>query len=150
MSIWQILLLIGGIILIALVILYFVGRNMQKKQDDANVRIEAMRQTVSMLIIDKKMLKVTKSGLPQVAIDQVPFYMRWQKMPIVKAKVGPRIMTLAAEKNVWDVLPVKQEVKVDISGIYITGIKSVRGGSVKPVEKKKFMDRFKKKKNEKK
>ncbi len=150
MSIWQILLLIGGIILIALVILYFVGRNMQKKQDEANVRIEAMRQTVSMLIIDKKMLKVTKSGLPQVAIDQVPFYMRWQKMPIVKAKVGPRIMTLAAEKNVWDVLPVKQEVKVDISGIYITGIKSVRGGSVKPVEKKKFMDRFKKKKNEKK
>ncbi len=76
MSIWQILLLIGGIILIALVILYFVGRNMQKKQDAANVRIEAMRQTVSMLIIDKKMLKVTKSGLPQVAIDQVPFYMR--------------------------------------------------------------------------
>ncbi len=71
-------------------------------------------------------------------------------MPIVQAKVGPRIMTLAAEKNVWDVLPVKQEVKVDISGIYITGIKSVRGGSVKPVEKKKFMDRFKKKKNEKK
>lgn len=109
--------------------------------------MEAMKQTVSMLIIDKKKLKIKESGLPQVVIDQTPKYMRLTKYPIVKAKVGPRIMTLVADKPVWDILPVKQEVKVELSGIYITAIKSVRGGKIPSAPKKQgFFARFRKNK----
>ena len=76
--------------------------------------------------------------------------MRRAKVPNVKAKSGPKVMTLIADAKVFDVLPVKTEAKVVVSGIYITEIKSIRGGAV-PVapKKKKFMDRFKKGKKEK-
>lgn len=65
-------------------------------------------------------------------------------MPIVKAKIGARIMTLMADPKVFDQIPVKAEVKAEVSGIYITGIKSVRGG--RPVSgtpaKKKGLKKF--------
>ncbi len=137
MAFWEIVMIILLIVLVVLAVLYFLGRRMQKKQADATVQMDAMKQTVSMLIIDKKRLKVKDSGLPQSAIDRTPKYLRWTKLPIVKAKVGPRIMVLAADRNVWEVLPVKQEVKVEISGIYIMSIKSVRSGSIQAPQKKK-------------
>jgi hypothetical protein len=137
MSFGQILTIILIVILIAMVILYFVGKRNQRRQAETEAQLEAMKQVCSMLIIDKKLLKLKQSGLPQAVIDNTPVYLRWTKMPIVKAKVGPRIMILAAERDVWDVLPVKQEVKVELSGIYITAIKSVRGGSVLQKTKKK-------------
>ena len=115
--------------------LYFYGKKLQKRQNEAQAQIDAMKQVASILVIDKKMLKMKESGLPQAAIDQTPKLMRNSKVPIVKAKVGPRIMILAADKDVFEVLPVKKEVKVEISGMYITGIKSVRGGSVELTKK---------------
>lgn len=46
-------------------------------------------------------------------------------------------MTLMCEEKVFEVLPVKKEAKVVLSGIYITGIKSVRGGIPEVAKKKK-------------
>ena len=66
----------------------------------------------------------------------------------VKAKVGPRIMTLIADPKVYEIIPVKKEVKAVVSGIYITEIKSVRGGAIPaPPKKKGFFARFKKDKS---
>ena len=42
-----------------------------------------------------------------------------------------------ADPNVYEVLPVKKEVKCAVSGIYIRSIKSVRGGVVPEAPKKK-------------
>ena len=95
MNFGTVLLIILLIVAAALVALYFFGRKMQRRQAETQTQMEAMKQTVSMLIIDKKKLKIKESGLPQVVIDQTPKYMRLTKFPIVKAKVGPRIMTLA-------------------------------------------------------
>ena len=145
-----VLLVILAVLIIACIVLYFLGRRAQKKQAEQQEQLDAVAQTVSMLIIDKKLMKIKQSGLPQMVIDQTPKYLRWTKLPIVKAKVGPKIMVLAADRSVWDVLPIKQEVKVEVSGIYIMSIKSVRGGSIQPpVKKKGFFARFRKNKDEK-
>lgn len=77
-----------------------------------------------------------------MVIDQVPKYLRRSKMPIVKAKVGPKVMNLIADEKVFELLPVKKEVKVVVSGIYITAIKSARGGIEKPQPKKGFFKRL--------
>ena len=75
--------------------------------------------------------------------EQTPKYLCRSKVPVVKAKVGPKIMTLIADAGVYEALPVKAEVKVVISGIYITELKSVRGGAVPAAPKKKgFWARF--------
>ena len=145
-----VLLVILVVLIAAVVVLYFLGRKAQKKQAEQQEQIEAYKQTVSMLIIDKKRMKLKDAGLPKIVYEQTPKYMRRAKVPIVKAKIGPKVMTLIADAKVFDVLPVKTEAKVVVSGIYITEIKSIRGGAV-PVapKKKKFMDRFKKGKKEK-
>ena len=139
---WKVLLVILVILVIILAVLYYFGNKMQKKQAENQAQLDAMAQTVSMLIIDKKRLKVKDSGLPSMVIDQTPKYLRWSKMPIVKAKVGPKIMSLVADEKVFELLPVKKEVKVVVSGIYITAIKGARGGIEKPQPKKGFFKRL--------
>ena len=83
MKLWMILLIILVILVIALVVLYFMGKKAQKKQEEQQAQIEATKQMVSMLIIDKKKMPISKSGLPQMVIDQTPKLMRRSKLPIV-------------------------------------------------------------------
>ena len=118
-----VLLVILAVLIIAIVVLYFLGKKAQKKQDAQQAQIDAMKQTVSMLIIDKKRLKMKDSGLPQMVIDQTPKLMRGSKLPIVKAKVGPQVMSLVCDEKIFDSVPVKKEVKAVVSGIYITEVK---------------------------
>lgn len=117
---------------------------LRKQQDEQQAQIDAAKQVMSMLIIDKKKMKLKDANLPKMVLEQTPKYLRGSKMPIVKAKIGPRIMTLMADPKVFDQLPVKAEVKAEVSGIYITGIKSVRGGKVvaEPAPKKKGLKKF--------
>ncbi len=137
-----VLLVILAVLVIALVVLYFLGKKAQKRQDEQQEQINAMKQTVSMLIIDKKRMKIKESGLPQMVIDQTPKLLRGSKLPIVKAKVGPQIMTLVCEEKIFDSVPVKKEVKAVVSGIYITDVKGLHGKTAPaPVKKKGFFKR---------
>lgn len=137
-----ILLVILVVLIIALVVLYFLGRKAQKRQEAQQEQINAMKQTVSMLIIDKKRMKLKESGLPQMVIDQTPKLLRGSKLPVVKAKVGPQIMTLICEEKIFDSVPVKKEVKAVVSGIYITDVKGLHGKPVvAPTKKKGFFKR---------
>ena len=121
-----IVLLVILVILIGLLVgLYFFGKKTQKKQEEQQAQIEASKQTVSMLVIDKKRMPLKESGLPQMVIDQTPKLLRRSKMPIVKAKVGPKISILIADEKVC--------------------VKGIRGNLDAPVKKKKgFFARFKK------
>ena len=126
------------VMIAAMVALYFMGKKAQTRKDEQDAQMAAVAQTVSMLIIDKKRLRIKDSGLPQVVIDQTPKYLRWTKLPVVKAKVGPKVMTLIADEAIYADIPVKKEVKATISGIYITGVRGLRGPLEKTEEKKGF------------
>ena len=146
-TILNVLLVLLIIAAVVLAVLYFLGNKLQKRQAEQQQMLDAAAQTVSMLVIDKKKLKLTQAGLPKMVVDQTPKYMRWTKVPVVKAKIGPKVMTLIADARVFESLPVKTEAKVVLSGIYITQIKSVRGGSIPtPPKKKGFFEKLKKKK----
>ncbi|MBS4967262.1 MAG: hypothetical protein KHZ73_00145 [Lachnospiraceae bacterium] len=137
MPFWAVMLIIVVVLVGALVALYFFGKKAEKKQVEQQEQMEAIKQTVSMLIIDKKKMRLKDSGLPQMVIDQTPKLMRRTKMPVVKAKVGPRIMTLICDAAIFDQIPVKKEVKATVSGIYITGVRGIRGPLETPQKKKK-------------
>lgn len=138
---WIILIVVLVVLAIAVIVLYFLGKKMQKKQAAQQEQVEANKQSVSMLIIDKKKMKIKESGLPQVVIDQTPKLMRNSKLPVVKAKVGPRIMTLIADEKVFNMIPVKQEVKATVSGIYITSVKGAHRPIKVEAKKKGFFKR---------
>lgn len=146
MSAWAILAIVFGVVAIAIGVLYYMGRKLQKRQADAETQIESMKQTVSILVIDKKRLKPEDSGLPEASLAQLPWYAKRSKIPIVKAKIGPQIMSLMADQKVFEIIPVKKECKVALSGIYISELKSVRGGKIpEPEPKKSFFQKLFKK-----
>lgn len=137
-----VLLIIVIVLAIIVVALYFLGKKAQKKQEEQQAQIDAAKQTVSMLIIDKKRMKLKDAGLPQAVIDQTPKLMRGSKLPIVKAKVGPQILSLVCDEKIFDDVPVKKEVKAVVSGIYITGVKGLHGKTApKETKKKSFLKR---------
>ena len=82
-----VLIVIAVAMLAAVIALYFVGKKAQKRQEEQNEQLAATAQTVSMLIIDKKKMRLKDSGLPAVVIEQSPKMLRRSKLPIVKAKI---------------------------------------------------------------
>ena len=126
------------VIIAAAVALYFLGKKAQKRQAEQEQQIQAAKQSVNMLIIDKKRMKLKDAGLPQAVIDQTPKLMRGAKLPIVKAKIGPQIMTLVCDEKIFDKVPLKREVKASVSGIYIVDVKGLHASKQpKEPEKKK-------------
>ncbi len=146
-----VLLVILVIAAVILGILYFLGKKMQDKQAEQQAAIDAAKQTVSILVIDKKKMKMKDSGLPDVVMQNTPWYLRRAKVPLVKAKVGPQVVTLIADEKVFDLIPVKKEVKATISGLYITGVKGIRGSlqNTAPKKKQSAFDKWKEKIQEK-
>lgn len=137
-----VLLVILAVLIAATIALIFLGKKAQKRKDEQDAQLAATAQTVTMLIIDKKRMRLNQSGLPQAVIDQTPKLMRRSKLPIVKAKVGPRIMTLVADAAIFDTIPVKKEVKAVVSGIYIMEVRGVRGPLETPPKKKSMMQKL--------
>ena len=127
------------------VTLYFLGKRAQKKQAEQQEQIEAAAQVVQMLIIDKKKMRLNQAGLPEAVMQQTPKLMRRSKVPVVKAKVGPQVMSFIADAAVFDEIPVKKEVKATVSGIYISKVRGVRGSISKGAEpvKKSRLQKFK-------
>lgn len=146
---WQFVLLAITVFLLGAVItLYILGKKAQKKKEAQDEQIAATAQTISMLIIDKKKMKLKDAGLPAAVLEQAPRVLRGSKLPIVKAKVGPKIMTFICEGEIFDKIPTKKEVKAVVSGLYITSVKGLRVSNEQVPQKKKFMDKFKKAKAE--
>ncbi len=123
---WGNLIIILAVVGAGIAVLYFLGKRNQKKLDEQQEQIDATKQVVSMLVIDKKKMRITKAGMPQMVVDQIPWYFRWRRFPIVKAKVGPRIMSFIADAKVYEQIPVKTEIKASVSGLYIVEVRSLR------------------------
>lgn len=143
-----VLLIVAVVVIAVFVTLFFVGKKLQKKQESSEAQMKATAQTVSILVIDKKRMKMKEANLPKVVLDQTPKYLRGSKVPIVKAKIGPKVMSLICDAKIFDIIPVKKEVKAVISGIYIMDVKGLRSGlEVKKAKKglfKKIAGVFKK------
>ena len=98
-----------------------------------------------MLIIDKGRVRLRDAGFPPIVVENTPKYLRRSKVPVVKAKVGPKVMPLMCDAQIYPIIPVKKEVKATISGIYITGVKGLRGPLDTPEKKKGFFARLRNK-----
>ena len=120
---WIIAIIVTVVLIGVLVALYFVGNNLQKKQMEQREQINAASQPATLFIIDKKIMPMKDAGLPKQVMEQAPKRYQKAKLPIVKAKVGPQIVTLICDEGIYDDVPQHGEVKAMLSGIYITSVK---------------------------
>ena len=118
----------------AMVALYFVGNNLQKKQMEQREQIDAASQPATLFIIDKKIMPMKDAKLPKAVMDQAPKRYQKAKIPVVKAKVGPQVMTLICDEGIFDDVPKHGEVKAMLSGIYIISVRAVHKQTRKATE----------------
>lgn len=146
-----ILLIVLAVIIALFIGLTIYGRKLQKKSEQSQAQMKAGAQTVSILVIDKKRMKLKEANLPKIVVDQTPKYLRGSKVPIIKAKIGPKVMTLMCEEKIFDLIPIKKEVKAVMNGIYIMDVKGLRANlDVKPAKQtffKKMKNKISKKEN---
>ncbi len=137
-----IMIIIAAALVVVLLVLRHLGKKAEKRQAETDEQIAQTSQQVTMLIIDKKKLRMNQSGLPEYVIKSTPWYAKIAKVPVVKAKIGPKIMLFVADNNIFDIIPVKKEVKATISGIYISDVRGVRGPLERPAKKVGFFRRL--------
>ena len=140
-----ILLMVVAILVVACVLLYRKGKQMQEQAETSQEQMKAGAQVQSLLVIDKKKMKLQDANLPKIVMEQSKWYMKRAKVPVVKVKIGPKIVTMLCDEKIYDSIPVKKEIKAVVSGIYIMELKGVRGGIEQKEEKKGFFARFRKK-----
>ena len=138
-----VLICIAVVLIAAIVGLYFFGKKQEKKQVEQQEQIKSMAQHISLLVIDKKRMKLKDAGFPSVVLENTPKLLRGAKVAVVKAKVGPRIMTFMCDEKIFPLVPIKKEVKAVVSGIYITEVKGIRGALEAPQKKKGLFRRNK-------
>ena len=106
-----VLLVILVVLIVACIALYFLGKRAEKKQAEQQEQLDAVEQTVSMLVIDKGRIRLKDAGFPPIVLENTPESLRRSKVPVVKAKVGPKVMTLMCDAQVYPTIPVKKEDK---------------------------------------
>ncbi len=118
--------------------LYFLNKKLGKRMTDAQGMIEQTKQQTNIYVIDKKKDKITNVNMPKMVVDQVPSYQKILKNYFVKAKIGPQIVTLMCDKNTFNAIPVKKNVKVELAGIYIVSVVGMKSkAEMKEVKKQK-------------
>lgn len=143
MSILRIIAIILIIIVVVLIILYFVGTKLQQKQANAVKTMQDTSMNISLLVLDKKKLHIKDAGFGKQVINAIPVYLKWRKFPIIKARIikanvagGAAVMSFICDPKVFKIMPTKTEVKVTISGIYITKLLSAKGVDLSKINKK--------------
>lgn len=131
------LIVIAAVLVAATIVLAILGKKAQKRADEQQEQIDATAQTYTMLIIDKKKMRITEAGLPASVTANTPWYSKRAKAPVVKAKVGPKVMTFICDPEVFDLIPVHKEVKARVSGLYISRVQGAHGTHITPPAKEK-------------
>lgn len=120
MTVGDWLILIVVIIAVIAGLLIFLNRKAYKKMDEQNEIIQQTKMLQTAYIIDKARDRITNiNSLPKAVTENVPKWSKYMKMYFVKAKIGAHIVTLIADKRVYNAIPVKKNVKLEIAGLYI-------------------------------
>ena len=139
---WIVAIIILVVLIGAFIGLTILGKKLQKKQEESEAAMHQGAQIVSIFVIEKSRKKIVEAGFPQIIVDQTPKYPRRSKVPVVKAKVGPKIASLMCDEKAFNLIPEKKEVKVLMNGIYIVEAKSARGGLEAPPVKKTWRQKL--------
>lgn len=124
---------IGLIVLIFL----FLKKRMNAKMDEQKAMIQQHKMNANIFVIEKKRDRLSNANMPKQVTDQMPKFLKFKKMPLVTAKVGPQVVTLVCDEEIYKKVPERKNINVDIAGIYIAEVKSSSQKSSTPRKSKK-------------
>jgi hypothetical protein len=119
---WHLYIILGVIVAAGAVGFYFLRKKFKKKMEDQQELVKHHKQTTTILVLEKKKDRLSNANIPKSVIDQIPKIYKLRKVPLVKAKIGPQVMDLICDEDVFDKLPDKKSVRVELAGIFIAGV----------------------------
>lgn len=131
------LILIVVIVAVIAGILIYLNKKAYKRMDEQNEMIEQHKMLQTAYIIDKSRDRMSNvKSLPKMVTENVPKWSKFMKMCFVKVKIGPQILTLITDKRVYNALPVKKSVKIEIAGLYIVNMVGMKSPEQLKAEEK--------------
>ena len=125
---WWILYIILAVVVAVVVVAFFIIRKkMRQKMEVQKELVNQHKISTPILVLEKRMAKVKDANIPKNVMAQIPKIYKIRKVPIVKAKIGPQVMDLLCDEELFDKIPDKKTVQVELAGIFIAGIKGVKG-----------------------
>ncbi len=148
MSGLDIIIIVAAVIVAVVAGLYFLNKWAYQKMDTQQQMINNVKTLTNMYVIDKKKAKITEVNMPKVVTENMPKMYKFIKMRFVQAKIGPQIVTLICDKRIFDIIPVKKNIKAELAGIYIVSIPGMKSlDEIKKEKKEKNKTAKKEKKN---
>ncbi|MCR4672552.1 MAG: hypothetical protein K5637_04880 [Lachnospiraceae bacterium] len=138
-----VMLIILAALIAALIIIYRQGRRKMREYDEMKERIDAAAQPATILVIDKKRMRIRDAGFSKFVMENIPERTLRSKAFIIKAKVGPKISPFMCEKEIFEKTPLNQSIKAMISGLYIVDVKAIRGPALVAPPKTSRWERIK-------
>ncbi len=122
MNLPDILLIVTIVVVLVVVLLYQLNKKSMRRMIQAQDFIDQNRMTVQIFVIDKKQERPSPSNMPKAVFAQMPAAVKRKKANLIRAKAGSKIVTFICDKPVYEVLPVKKNVKVVVAGMYIVSV----------------------------
>jgi LPXTG-motif cell wall-anchored protein len=120
---WHLYIIIGVAVAALAAGFIFLRRRMKRKMDEQQSMVNQHKVSASILILEKRKDKIANANIPKNVIAQIPRIYKIRKVPLIKAKIGAQVMDLLCDEAIFDKLPEKKTVQVDLAGIFIAGIK---------------------------
>lgn len=99
----------------------------KKKQKNINTaKTEGNYVTTTLIVLGKGKKKPKDSSLPQYAIDALPVLIRDSELPMLKVKIGAKIMTVVCENEVFEKVKPGDYVKAEMAGMVIEKAKALK------------------------
>ena len=125
---WWLYLILAVVIGLLIAGYFFLKKKMQAKMDTQKELVDQHKVAATILVLEKRMDRINNANIPKGVIEQIPKIYKLKKIPIVKAKIGPQVMDLLCEEDIFSKLPEKKSVNVEIAGIFIAGILKTGSG----------------------
>ncbi len=119
---WTLYSILAVVIAVLVAGYYYLRKKGENQLSLQKELIEKHKITTTILVLSKRMDKIDNAKIPKEVLASLPKIQKMRKVPIVTAKIGPQVMDLMCENSVYEKLPEKKSVKVDMAGIFIAGI----------------------------
>jgi hypothetical protein len=123
---WHLYAILAVVVAAIAGLVVFLRKRYKRNMEEQNTLVNQHKVATSILVLNKRKEKVQNANLPKSVIDQVPAMYKFRKVPIVKAKVGPQVLDLLCDEKIFDDIPDKKTINVELAGIFIAGIKKAK------------------------
>jgi len=121
--IWGIII---AVVIVLVVVFIILRKKLKKKISEQQTMVDQHKVATSILVLEKRKGKISEASIPKNVMSQIPKIYKLKKVPLVKAKIGNQVMDLLCDDAIFNKIPEKKTVVVEIAGIFICSVKPVK------------------------